>query len=288
MILISTYSSLNNDRRMMKKDRFQKWRLLTTGFLNAFENMAIDEAILKSCCEGKSPPTIRFYGWKPLAVSLGYSQQIEDTINLQACKRLEVDVVRRPTGGRAILHDEELTYSLYSPLDNPLFRTGILETYRKKGFCLIEGFKKLNINAQMVPKKEKMGYSIQNRKTPSCFLTPSWYEVMVGGKKICGSAQRRTDSAFLQHGSILLKFDPVKLYETFIFKGLERSKVIDSLNSNITSVNDQLDKDIGFFELQEIFIQGFQKGLDIELQEGYMSPHEYRLKDIYYNKQALP
>jgi lipoate-protein ligase A len=284
---LGTYSLLNNDSRAMKKHRFNKWRLITTGSLNAFENMAIDEAILKACSESKSPPTIRLYGWKPHAISLGYSQKIKETINLEACERLEVDIVRRPTGGRAVLHDEESTYSLISPLDNPLFPPNIIGSYQKISSCLIRVFKKLGINAQMVIPKEKIKSPSERRGNPICFLNPSWYEITVYGRKICGSAQRRVDGAFLQHGSILLGFDPLKLFEVLSFKGVNKTEIISYLRTKITSVNEQLDRNIGFFEFNGMLTEGFKHGLDIELKEGELSSEEQQLTEEYLDKRYL-
>lgn len=271
----------------MVRDGFQKWRLLTSGTLNAFENMAIDEAVLKACSLGLSPPTIRFYGWKPRAISLGYSQRIEDTVDLQVCERLGIDVVRRTTGGRAVLHDEELTYSLISPLDNPLFPSNILGTYRKISSCLIEGFKRLDVDAQLVLSRERKRGLSQKRSNPSCFLSPSWYEITAGGRKICGSAQRRVDGAFLQHGSILLGFNARKLSEALVFKGLRGREVIDYLEAKITSVNDLLGKEMEFLELQEIFVEGFRKGLGIELRKGCLSLQERQLREQYLKERYL-
>lgn len=270
----------------MEKDKPPEWRLLTTGFLNAFENMAIDEAILKTCSQGESPPTIRFYGWKPHAVSLGYSQQVKGNINLQVCERLGIDIVRRTTGGRAILHEEELTYSLICPSNNPLFPSSILGTYRKISSCLIEGFKRIDINAQLfVPKGPEVSLS-EKRSNPSCFSSPSRYEISVCGRKICGSSQRRVNGAFLQHGSILIGFDAKKLSQIMVFKGLKR-EVVDYLSRNITSVNDQVGKDIDFFELQRIFIEGFQEGLGIELRKGDITQQEHQLKEQYLKERYL-
>ena len=260
---------------------------MTTGFLNAFENMAIDEAILKTCSQGKSPPTIRFYGWKPHAVSLGYSQQLEGAINLQACERLGIDIVRRLTGGKAVLHDEELTYSFVCSLGNPLFPRNIMGTYKKISSCLIEGFKRLDIDAQLIiPKGREVGLS-EKKSNPSCFSSPSRYEISVCGRKICGSSQRRVNGAFLQHGSILIRFDAQKLSEIIVFKGFKRGEVIDYLDRNITSVNDQVGKDIDFFKLQGIFIEGFQEGLEIELRKGDLNHQEHQLKEQYLKERYL-
>ena len=269
---------LNREKRIIGENKLQKWRLLTTGFHNAFENMAIDEAILKACAEGKSLPTLRFYGWKPHTVSLGYSQPLEDSVDREGCERLQIDIVRRCTGGRAVLHDEELTYSVVSPSNNPLFPSSILGTYKRISPCLIGGFKKLHINAQLNLSKERKDGILGKGVNPSCFLAPSWYEIMVYGKKICGSAQRRVEGAFLQHGSILLGFDAQKLFEALVFKGLTRKEVVDYLNGSITSVNKELDKSIKFFELQEIFIDAFELGLEIELSKGCLSLYEQQLK----------
>ncbi len=265
----------------MRKDSLRYWRLLTTGFSNAFENMAVDEAVLEACRQGQSPPTIRFYGWEPHAVSLGYSQRVEDTVNIQVCERFGIDVVRRATGGRAVLHDKELTYSLISPLDNPLFPMNILGTYKRISSCLIAGFKRLGIIAQLVTSSSGRKGLFEKRSKSSCFLSPSWYEIVVGCRKICGSAQRRVDGAFLQHGSILLGFDAGKLSETLVFEGLERGYVMNHLETNITSVNDQLCEEMEFLELQEIFIGGFEEGLGIDLKNGGLSLQEERLREHY-------
>ena len=271
----------------MISERFHIWRLLRTGFSNAFENMAIDEAILKACSEGKSPPTIRIYGWRPHAISLGYSQKTKETINLEACERLGVNIVRRPTGGRAVLHDEESTYSLISPLDNPLFPPNIIGSYKKISSCLIWVFKRLGINAEMVIPKEEIKPPFERRVGPICFLSPSWYEITVNSRKICGSAQRRVDGAFLQHGSILLGFDPLKLFEVLSFKGGNKTETMDSLRTKITSVNEQLGQSIGFFEFNEMLTEGFKHGLDIELKEGELSPEEEQLTKEFLEKRYL-
>ncbi|MFH2013115.1 MAG: biotin/lipoate A/B protein ligase family protein [Pseudomonadota bacterium] len=271
----------------MDEENSKKWRLLTTGFLNAFENMALDEAILTACSQGKSLPTIRFYGWRPHAVSLGYSQRVEGNINLQACERLGVDLVRRTTGGRAVLHDEELTYSFVCSSDNPLFPQNIMGTYEKISSCLIEGFKMLGIDVQLfMPKGEDVGLS-GKKSDPSCFSSPSRYEISVCGKKICGSAQRRVDGAFLQHGSILLKHDTQKLSEIMIVEDLKREEAIDYLAGKITSINDHTDKEIDFFGLIEAFTEGFQKGLQAELVEGELSLQEQQLKEQYLKERYL-
>ncbi|KAF0123714.1 MAG: lipoate-protein ligase A, partial [bacterium] len=198
-----------------------------------------------------------------------------------------IDIVRRITGGRAILREEELTYSLICPSNNPLFPSSIPGTYKKISSCLIEGFKRLHINARLViPRKTSNGLS-KRKVNPSCFLSPSWYEIMVDGKKICGSAQRRVNGALLQHGSILIGFDAQKLFEIMVFKGFKRGDVIDYLDRNITSVNDQVGKDIDFFELQGIFIKGFQKGLGIELRKGNLNHQEHQLKEQYLKERYL-
>jgi len=270
----------------MEKDKSPEWRLLTTGFLNAFENMAIDEAILKTCSQGESPPTIRFYGWKPHAVSLGYSQQVEGNINLQVCERLGTDIVRRLTGGKAVLHDEELTYSFVCSLDSPLSPRNIMGTYKKISSCLIEGFKRLDIAAQLFGSKGSEVSLFEKISNPSCFSSPSRHEISVCGRKICGSSQRRVNGAFLQHGSILIGFDAQKLSEIMVFKGLKR-EVVDYLSRNITSVNDQAGKDTDFFELQGIFIEGFQDVLGIELREGDITQQEHQLKERYLKERYL-
>jgi lipoate-protein ligase A len=182
----------------------EKWRLITDPALPGDINMARDMAMLEQvACHG-APPTLRFYAWNPPALSLGYFQKAEDVIDIKACRRLGIDIVRRPTGGRALLHHRELTYSLAVSENHPLIPRDVLSSYRLLSSAIVEGLHRLGVEAEMAP-GENRGRGL----TPgSCFDTPSAFEIQVRGKKVVGSAQLRRSGVLLQHGSILLELSP--------------------------------------------------------------------------------
>lgn len=258
----------------------ERWRLLCTGYTDGFRNMAIDEAILLACRQGLVPPTVRFYGWKPPGLSLGYLQRVEGQIDLEACRRLRVDVVRRPTGGGAVLHDQELTYSVVCPEDNPIFPPDVLGSYKVIASCLVDGFRHLGLDARVVSFREKRGNLNPGsaRGAPAvCFSAPSWYEITIGGKKVCGSAQRRIPGAFLQHGSIPLDLDLEKLSQLFIPRDGDKKRLLARLQRTVTSLNEHLAQKTDFYSLQEVLIGSFERGLNVELVKGELTPEEQRL-----------
>ncbi len=169
-------------------------------FRDGFYNMALDEALSREVEEGRLGAFVRLYGWRPPAVSLGRNQAA-DEVDLEACRRDGVDVVRRPTGGRAVYHRDELTYSAAGPLDHPLLGGSAMETYRAIGRGLCRGLQILGVRAELVRSAAPV---TKTGSSPSCFAASGRYELSVGGKKIVGSAQRRYSRSFLQQGSVLL------------------------------------------------------------------------------------
>ena len=185
-----------------------EWRLLVDTPRNAEENMAVDEAILEFHTAGRVPPTLRFYGWRPPAVSLGYFQSARD-VDHDARRRLGAGFVRRRTGGRAVLHDDELTYSVAVRHDLAILPPTLLGSYRAIAEALIGGLGDLGVAAAMALPGAAYGQSRPGKnQSPACFDAPSFYEITAGGRKLIGSAQFRTAEALLQHGSLLLTFDP--------------------------------------------------------------------------------
>ena len=239
------------------------WRLIRSGHLSGAMNMAIDEAIMHSVAQG-AQPTLRFYGWDPPAISIGYFQDAEKEIDFAACKSVGVDVVRRPTGGRAVLHDVEVTYSLAIPEENPIIPKGITESYRKISEGMVLGLRRLGLDVQVTTSlrvrpgapgapaaaaaggpgapggpsapvadaapaadasfPERISPPARGALSGACFDAPSWYEVTVGGKKIVGSAQVRRMGVLLQHGSILLDLDAAKLFTCLRFSSDEERR----------------------------------------------------------------
>jgi lipoyl(octanoyl) transferase len=176
------------------------WRLLLDGFAPGSWNMAVDEVLLDGVQSGQ-PPTLRFYGWLPACLSLGYFQAFE-VVDVDGCRRQGVDIVRRPTGGRAILHDRELTYSLSLPARVLGQDAAILPSYSRISRALRAGLAQLGVSTTMAPESAASGVAEHG---PICFDRPSAHEILLQGRKLVGSAQVRRGDALLQHGSILIE-----------------------------------------------------------------------------------
>lgn len=189
----------------------QKWRLIRSGPLSGACNMALDEALLESVAAGRSLPVLRLYGWSPPAVTLGYFQRIEAAVNLEACRSLGLDVVRRITGGRAVLHDREVTYSVISPERSALFPGGILENYRMIARVLQQTLDSFGLTTLLASGRSRSCGSSGPQQS-ACFTAPATYELLHAGCKVTGSAQKRQGDAFLQHGSIPVELDPERLF----------------------------------------------------------------------------
>jgi len=254
------------------------WRSLNTGFLTGYENMAIDEAIFISCQGGKAPPTIRVYGWTPPAISLGYFQKAENAVDLEACKRRGVDVVRRLSGGRSVLHHRELTYSIICREGTPPLGSSVLETYKTISECLIITLRGLGLDVQWVASREKQTAAQEKDKTVSCFSSPSWYEITVEGKKICGSAQKRGNGVLLQHGSLLIEYDPELLAEVLHSRKSDK-EFLSEIRTSTTAINRHLSKKIDFYQLKKLVLKSFKDQLGITLTTGKLSDDERQLKD---------
>ena len=239
-----------------------KFRLIDSGLNSASMNMAIDEALLSS-----KLPVIRFYGWKPHSLSIGYFQSIK-SINLENLKKNNISLVRRLTGGNAVLHDKELTYSIITDESN--MPKNIIESYKKISKGLLEGLKNLGLKAVMNESIKK------GDRSAVCFNDPSWYEILVNKKKIIGSAQKRIDGKVLQHGAVLIDVDVEKYCSLF---NNCNSNFIDKAKSRITSINDELNKEIDYNDIKSAMKKGFEKSLKIEFIEDKLSEKELKLAE---------
>src|SRR5438128_2790164 len=177
------------------------WRLLLDPPATGAWNMAVDEVLLDGVAAGDTPPTLRFYEWAPPCLSLGYFQAFE-VVDVAGCRSLGVDVVRRPTGGRAILHDRELTYSVALPASVLGRDAGILPSDRRLTLALQTGLRRLGIDVSLAPESEAPNRALHG---PACFDRPSAHEILLHGRKLVGSAQVRRAGALLQHGSIVIE-----------------------------------------------------------------------------------
>jgi len=177
------------------------WRLIRSGYLPGAMNMALDDALLHSVADGLSPPILRLYRWRPATLTLGYAQSAGDGVDLAACHEAGVDVVRRPTGGRAVYHDREATYAVIAPVGGPFGGT-VAESYRVIAGVLRNAIGKFGLPAELVPGRPRgqVGRAV-------CFTAPAQHELLIDGCKVAGCAQKRRGQAFLQHGSIPLDLD---------------------------------------------------------------------------------
>ena len=170
-------------------------------------NMALDETLLDEVSGSQAPPQtyLRFYQWIRPTLSLGVSQKVERVVNLDYCNAHGIDVVRRPTGGKAVLHHRELTYSVISN-DSAFFPIAdISKTYHRIADALQGGLRTLGIESTLAQRRD--GSTAARRLPVACFAVSNHFELLWQNRKIVGSAQRRTKTAFLQHGSILIEFD---------------------------------------------------------------------------------
>ncbi|MBI2651033.1 lipoate--protein ligase family protein [Candidatus Woesearchaeota archaeon] len=242
-------------------------RFIDTGFNDAFKNMAIDEALLSYC----KIPILRVYGWKPAAISVGYSQDIEKEINLEYCRKNNIAIVRRLTGGKAIFHDKEITYSFILPENSNLIPFEVNESYRVIASALKIALEKIGVKAEMKKAPEKI-------KTPMCFNSSNWYELAVSNKKISGSAQRRFNKKVLQHGSLLLNFDYEKNSSLFVLNKNDKIS-FENMKQKITSLKNETGRNIGYKELGNTLKQGFKETFNFDILEGNLTDKEIGLAE---------
>lgn len=229
--------------------------------------MALDEALMDWHSEGTIPPVIRFYEWNPATLSVGYFQRVARDINMEAVKEQRLGFVRRPTGGRAVLHEHELTYSIIVSEEYPNMPKTVTEAYRVLSEGLLKGFQNLGMDAYFsVPDSEEKQEDLKKPKSAVCFDAPSWYELVVEGKKIAGSAQTRQKGVILQHGAILLDIDYEKLLSVFIFKSdEEKEQMREKLPEKAVAINDLVEIPVTIPQCVDAFQKGFETALDITL-----------------------
>jgi lipoyl(octanoyl) transferase len=257
------------------------WRFLDFQRYNAFENMAIDEAIFRETIKNKKPPTIRFYGWRPAAVSIGYFQNIEKEINIEKCRAAGVDIVRRLSGGKAVFHCAEVTYSVIACNKEESFPADISGTYKIISKCLAHGLAGLGIEAVLA----EAGRTLHDADFQACcFSVPSRNELLVSGRKICGSAQIRTSGGFLQHGSILMGFDPVQT-ASFLLP-MRTDDQLQKLRDSVAAIKEEIANPVDEKEICTSLKKGFTTVLGREIIEETLTSAEEELADSLIQKYA--
>lgn len=248
-----------------------QWRLLVTPPASGAWNMAVDEAILSAVGQNLVPPTLRLFAWQPPCLSLGYAQPSSDVDPLRLTER-GWQLVRRPTGGRAILHTDELTYSVIGPLNEPRLIGSVLESYRCLASALLHALHQLGIPAESyaTPGVHETGV-----KGPVCFEVPSNYEITVAGKKLIGSAQARRKEGLLQHGTFPLTGDLTRITQVLVFPDeAARQVAATRLLARATTAELVLEAPVSWEMAAEAFIAAFQEVLNLELTPTGLLPQE--------------
>jgi lipoate-protein ligase A len=254
----------------------KNWRLIDSGACGASYNMALDEAIAHSVRKG-APPTLRLYGWDKPSLSLGCFQKLSD-ININYCLNNNIPIVRRPTGGRAILHDRELTYSFSVRTDTGKFSKGLIESYREisNAFCI--AFKGMGIHAVSRNKKEKGRVLV---RSPLCFQSSSFGEILFDNRKIAGSAQKRWQDALLQQGSIPYLYNEVCMRNIF---GAEKTSELRKCMAGINEVMSGFKES----EFKKLISASFEDTFVIRFVHSHPSEEETLLAERLECQKYLP
>ncbi len=247
------------------------WRVIADAPRGGAANMARDEAILDAVQDGRAPPTLRFFRWSPRCLSLGAFQRASDEVDESVCDREGVEIVRRPTGGRAILHHCELTYSLSAPVSVLGSGPSVLASYQRISTALIAGLRTLGVPAILAPRRSDPIRLPEH--SPACFDAPSDYEILVGERKLIGSAQMRRGNHLLQHGSLLIRFAPDPLLALLRLDVVARRRWREQMQAGVTD----LEREVGSIDLAALrgaLIEGFARIFRTRFEPGALSPAE--------------
>ena len=241
--------------------------------------MAVDEAVVRAIEQGEALPTIRVFGWDPPAVSFGYAQRIQREIDPEKCRQEGIDIVRRASGGRAVLHWNELTYSVLCAAEDPLLGGSIKESYRRISACLVAGIRSLGIDARFEPSHKKIPGPRAETLTSPCFSSTTQFEITVRGRKLVGSAQRRLGKMLLQHGSFLLGPEHRKIVDLFpATQEILRQRFQKQLREKTISLS-EISSELEFSQIAAAIANGFKDTLGLTLETGYLSSYEHELTE---------
>jgi lipoate-protein ligase A len=270
------------------------WRLLLSPPACGAWNMAVDEAILDFVGQEDYLPTLRLYSWDPACLSLGYSQPLAD-VDLPRLQKHGWDLVRRLTGGRGVLHTDELTYSIIAPTNEQRVSGTVLESYNRLAAALAEALRRLNLHVEVQEHLNPVMETVPLRTSsktfnPVCFEVPSTYEITFGGKKLVGSAQARRKDGVLQHGSLPLTGDLARILQVLAFPNEEtRNLAAGHLLDRATTIENALGQVVSWNDAAQAFISAFQSQLDLNLQTGELSLQEKeRSKQLVATKYCHP
>jgi lipoate-protein ligase A len=261
------------------------WRLILTPPTRGAWNMAVDEAILEHAGSGLRLPTLRLYSWDPPCLSLGHAQPFAD-VDTAALLAHGWEIVRRPTGGRAILHTDELTYSVCAPADEPRLAGSLLDSYNRLAGALLAAVKAIGLPVEMKEGTTEGSGSAN----PVCFEVPSTYEITVNGKKLIGSAQARRKEGVLQHGTLPLTGDLRRITQALVFPDEDsRQTAADRLLARATTVESVIGRVIPWESAAQAFVWAFEVALEMNLEPEELSPSEMaRAEELVRQKYGHP
>ena len=260
--------------------KMRQWRLIYDSPMIGSYNMAVDEAIMQSVATGDSLPTLRLYAWHPLCLSLGYGQRLRDA-DLERIHDNAWDVVRRPTGGKAILHGNELTYSVSLSKDHKLAQGDVVESYRRISEALMLALQYMGLS----PASEKQAKG-NTGLGPVCFEVSSHYEITSNGKKLIGSAQVRRREGILQHGTLPLYGDITLICDALAYKNeAERQLAKESVAERATTLESVLDERVSWDDTANWIARGFAETFDIDFTIGELTESEIDLVNDFLDER---
>jgi len=271
----------------MEKYTNAHWRLVINSVNRGNWNMALDEAILESVANKCQFPTLRLYAWDPYCLSIGHAQSIQD-VNLTALSQKGWELVRRPTGGKAILHADEITYSVTAPQDDPIVSGTVVESYQRLSQALLTTLRILGISADA---KAKDPSNLKRQANPICFESPSDFEITSAGKKIIGSAQARRLQGVLQHGSIPLFGDITRIVNVLNYPSIdELEKSRNELSQKACTLFDIQKSRVDWSTAAKAIVEGFSEVFKIDFFPEPISKTEiekaHELVETKYNHES--
>jgi len=233
--------------------------------------MSVDEALLRAVAAGEQLPTLRLYAWQPACLSLGYGQRARE-VDFERLAARGWEYVRRMTGGRAILHTDELTYSLTLPLDHPLAQQDVVESYRQISEALLAALRSLGAQ----PAADKLAEGAKS-SDPVCFETPSHYEITVDGRKLIGSAQARKYGGLLQHGTLPLMGDIARICDVLVYEDeAVREAAKAHVRTRALTLADALGRSVSWEAVAETVAAAFRETFAVTLEQSALSAEEQR------------
>jgi len=236
------------------------WYLLDQGAMNGSVNMALDEVLLSRV---NSRPVLRFYQWETPVLTLGLSQPVERHVDIEAARSRKIPVIRRLTGGKAVLHSSELTYSITGSTSCSPFNNKLLDSYREIAAAFCQSFQDMGLNVDMASRETRSAKG----SITSCFASPSAYEIVVNGKKLLGSAQRRTRNRVLQHGSLLIDYRGSDWEAVMKRKaGIDVHRIVD--------LRSLLGKTFSLAKVKQALMKAFESRFNINLEPMELTSEE--------------